>query len=173
MRISGPASAVRQTSEARTREIPLLGRKASFEELAWIDVSSPDVRIQGDQRVRVQINVAERIGEKVFSELPVQFLHTAAMAQANPRVVRATVRGPVRVLAQLTREDLRAVADLEGLEPRAAEYHQTIRIEFTREQFRDKLQLLGSQPAAVGVRITSGRSSSRGAPRARELERGG
>ena len=161
VRVEGPESEVKATAQARTREIAVDGRKAPFQQTVWIDVASPGVRIVGEARVRVSVHVAETIGEKVFSDLPVVLVHATGEVHAVPRTARVAVHGPALVLRELRREDVIAFVDLADLKPRSEEYHPVVQVDFTRDLYRERLHGRSATPPSIAVRVLP-RKAARG-----------
>ncbi|HWK10674.1 MAG TPA: CdaR family protein [Vicinamibacterales bacterium] len=115
--IVGPASHVRQVSEARTEPVDVSGARSRVRDVVNIGVSDTSVRLVEPQSATVIVDVLPAPVEKQIDNVPVRArnLTTRLQAQVTPKTVRVTIRGAREALAPLHSDSIQAFVDLAGL----------------------------------------------------------
>ncbi|MBM2849541.1 MAG: hypothetical protein HW418_2483, partial [Anaerolineales bacterium] len=109
------------------------------------------VSVEGEPSVQVQVNIAAIESSQTEQRQPeFQGLGPGLTATASPDTVVVLVSGPLPVLDQLKKEDVRVILDVTGLEP--GTYSLTPQVSLLPEKLRAESVL----PAQIEVVITVG-----------------
>lgn len=145
--IEGPETKIAGVSRLRTDPIQLDGRTEPFVLRVAAVPDSPDVRVRDPRPITVRAHVDVAPVEASFDDVPVTFSGQTYAASAVPPALRVTIAGPPALVGRIRPSQIRAVADLTGLEPRALPHAVPVRI--------DVLDLSLSELARVTVRALS------------------
>jgi YbbR domain-containing protein len=148
--VSGPASLVRDATQALTETVSIAGAADHVVEDAAVGVDSPSLRIKGPRTTAVRVEILPGPRERVFPARPVHLRRLAAnlTARALPSVVDVAVRGSGEAVRALDRDAVVAFVDLGNLG--AGEYRLTVQTDVLEEA-----GVVRIVPPAVQVRITS------------------
>ena len=112
--VAGPASSLRQLTEAVTDPVSVDGASGPVEELVTIGVTDPLLRLRTPQNARVNIEVLPTPAEWTVSKIAVTVRNAAHNAVVTPASVTAVVRGP-RELMEKGADAFEAYVDGGGL----------------------------------------------------------
>jgi YbbR domain-containing protein len=112
--VAGPASALRQLTQAVTDPVSVDGASGPVEEVVTIGVTNPLLRLQTPQNARVNIEVLPTPAEWTVSRIPITVRNAPRSVVVTPAVVNAVVRGP-RDMMQSGPDVFEAYVDGEGL----------------------------------------------------------
>ena len=102
--LAGPESLVAPMEEAPTRPVPLAGRTGNVREKAALDLPGRAVQASVSGPVEVLVDIERMMGEIRLAGVPVTVLSPDGFrAQVRPQAANLLVRGPVDVLAGLSR----------------------------------------------------------------------
>lgn len=87
--------------QIETRHIELFGKGQPFTVEAELKPLNGNVRIKGDHKVRVKVQIVLKTIERTFKALPVQVKGTYRKIRLKPEKVRLTVSGPEQTLRGL------------------------------------------------------------------------
>jgi YbbR domain-containing protein len=113
--VSGPASAVRNVTEAITEPVSVQGASGPIEEMVTVGVADPRLRLRIPQTARVAVEISTAPAEWEVKLIRVNVRNAARSVQVTPEVVTAIVRGP-RELMQHGPEAFEAFVDADGLQ---------------------------------------------------------
>ena len=134
----------------KTQPLDLTG--ASDDIVVRLPLALPEgVSVEGEPSVQVQVNIAAIESSQTEQRQPeFQGLGPGLTATASPDTVVVLVSGPLPVLDQLKKEDVRVILDVTGLEP--GTYSLTPQVSLLPEKLRAESVL----PAQIEVVITVG-----------------
>jgi YbbR domain-containing protein len=92
--VAGPATALRQLTEAITDPVSVDGASGPVEEAVTIGVTDPLLRLSSPQNARVNVEILPAPAEWTVSKIPVTIRNGARNAVVTPAAVTAVVRGP-------------------------------------------------------------------------------
>jgi len=153
VRIVGPESAVKATTAVVTREVSVAGRTEGLEQDVWIEPQNADVEITGTPTVQLSVTIAETVTERTFSRLEIAVLRCEYETRVRPSRVTVTVRGPERLVAVLEPHDVVAYVDLKDHQPQPDVYELDVQVMFSRDQLRQRLEILDITDERVSVRV--------------------
>ena len=147
--ITGPDSAVKQTTEALTEPVSIAGATADVTENVTVGVLDPALRVKNPRQAAVTVQILPGPRERTVRDRPVRLRDVAAnlTAEATPGTVDVVLRGSREGLAQVDAEEVVPYVDLNGLG--AGDYMLTVR--------GDALPDAGfvrTEPATIRVRIS-------------------
>lgn len=161
MEIVGPQAEIEATERVRTDLISLDGRRESFSQRVGAVPDGADVRLLNPRPVEVRVEIDEAPEERRFEGVPVVLAGQVYEASVSPQEVEVTLSGPPSLLARISPGQLRAVADVSELAPRAKSYQVLTRLEFVDVPARDlaRLREKTSGRRTVSVRLMDRRIS--------------
>jgi len=109
LRIAGPESRVAAAETVTTEPISIAGATAPVSAAVGAGLEDAQLRILGERRVRVTVEVRERHGERQMQGLPIEVRGGAG--SVRPDQVDVSLRGPETLLEQLTAEGIRPFVD--------------------------------------------------------------
>jgi YbbR-like protein len=109
LRIAGPESRVAAVDAVTTEPISVAGATAPISAAAGAGLEDAQLRILGERRVRVTVEVRERHGERQLQGLSIEVRGGAG--SVRPALVDVSLRGPEALLEQLTAESIRPFVD--------------------------------------------------------------
>jgi len=129
--VVGPASEVESIDRLSTGAIRLgaLTSPSTFY-LAVALPEPPHVRLLDSRPVEVRVAVYPAPVEQTFSSIAVETAGGVLDARVSPSTATVTLSGPPQLLQLVRPELLRAVADIDGLDPRAEPYRLPLRLDF-------------------------------------------
>lgn len=146
--ITGPESAVNETTEALTEPVSIAGATADITANVALGVLDPALRVKTPRQAAVRVQILPGPRERILRNRPVRLRDVAQnfVAQALPAEVDVILRGSREGLAHVDAEHVVPFVDLKGLG--AGEYTLSVHI--------DALAGAGfvrTEPATVKVRI--------------------
>jgi hypothetical protein len=146
--VRGPASAVKQATEAITEPVSIAGARETVTETVNVGLLDPSLRLINPRPVTVSVEVQPGPRERLVSGVPVHLrnLRQGLRANAVPAVVNVVLRGTRDALARVEQDDIDAYVDLAGLG--AGEYSLTVQTDAA-----DRAGVARVDPASVQVRI--------------------
>lgn len=123
--IEGPKSKIEQIGEVSTETIDLSGKTGRFQ--ANVDVETPhdSLIVRGKNRVTVTIEIGEQRTNRLFSNLPLNWLNPVAGYKLQTKTMSVNLYGPVSALESITRDNLRLefrtenlISEVESITPR-------------------------------------------------------
>jgi hypothetical protein len=123
--IEGPKSKIEQIGEVSTESIDLSGKTGRFQ--ANVDVETPhdSLIVRGKNRVTVTIEIGEQRTNRLFSNLPLNWLNPVAGYKLQTKTMSVNLYGPVSALESITRDNLRLefrtenlISEVESITPR-------------------------------------------------------
>ncbi len=154
VRVSGPASAIRNLNELRTIPIELGDRTGSFVARVGVDTSLPMVRIVTPGPIEVRVIIDSAPVERTFFGIPVTVSGGEYEMEVLPPLTEVTLTGPRAVLDNLRTDHIRVVGDASGLSP-GVPHRIAIEAEFGQlpnEEAR-RLNVKSVSPTHVFVRL--------------------
>lgn len=130
--VEGPEREVVSLSRLRTDPIHLEGRTQTFTALVGAVSDNASVRVVDPRPIEVRAFVDAAPVEVTIDDVPVVLAGQVPAASPVPRAVRVTLSGPPAVLSGIVPSQVRAVADVSGLVPRAEAYRLSLRAEILR-----------------------------------------
>jgi YbbR domain-containing protein len=112
--VAGPASELRQLTQAVTDPVSVDGASGPVEEVVTIGVTNPLLRLQTPQNARVNIEVLPTPSEWTVTRIPISVRNAPRSVVVTPAAVNAVVRGP-REMMQSGADVFEAYVDGEGL----------------------------------------------------------
>jgi YbbR domain-containing protein len=115
--VAGPASAVRDVTEATTEPVSIRGATATVVDTVTVGVPDSSVRLRSQRTAIVTVEIRPVPVERVVDRVPVELRNpgTRLMPSASPHEVTVRLRGPSKAVLALQAPDLKAYADLSGL----------------------------------------------------------
>jgi YbbR domain-containing protein len=113
VRMAGPRSRVQEVESAFTEPVSVEGADTAVVRAASVGLEDPLLRIQGDPRVRVSVEVRPAQEKRTFENVPVTVRGGAALA--SPPVVRVVLSGPAAALKAMSVTAVRASVNASGL----------------------------------------------------------
>ena len=151
--VEGPAARVDGLSHVRTDPIHLDGRSAPFTVRVGAVPDAADVRVVNARPIEVLAHVDVAPVEASFDSVPVLLAGKVWEAVVAPAAVRVTLAGPPSLLESIRPAQLRAVADLEGLEPGPTPHLLPLRLDFVGVPLEDLARITVRQLAPQKVRV--------------------
>ncbi|MBK9706900.1 MAG: hypothetical protein IPO77_07850 [Acidobacteria bacterium] len=113
--IEGPKSKIEQIAKVSTETIDLSGKTGRFQ--ANVDVETPhdSLIVRGKNRVIVTIEIGEQRTNRLFSDLPLNWLNPVAGYKLQTKTMSVNLYGPVSALESITRDNLRLEIRTENL----------------------------------------------------------
>lgn len=153
--VEGPESAVAEAVEVDTETIRIDGRSQPFEVMVDLYPARPDVKVVGDAKAQVFVNLHERFITRTIS-LPVKTVGEDLEVRLDPETVEVIVEGTPGDLEALTAESLSAVVDLAAL-PRGQRRAMVEPLVLVDDaELEGKIHLRGLTPESVSVQIIQG-----------------
>jgi YbbR domain-containing protein len=148
--VSGPASLVREATQALTETVSIAGATDHVVEDAAVGLDYPSLRVKRPRTTVVRVEILPGPRERVLRALPVHLRRLAAnlTARALPPVVDVAVRGSGEAVRGLDPDAVVAFVDLRNLG--AGEYTLTVQTDVLAEA-----GVVRIVPPVVQVRITS------------------
>jgi hypothetical protein len=115
-RMAGPRSRVQEVESAFTEPVSVEGADATVQKMAALGLEDTLLRIQGDPRVRVSVEIRAVQSTRTFDGVPV-FVRGGG-AESSPATVRVVLHGPDSLLRAMSPASVRAYADPGGANPR-------------------------------------------------------
>jgi YbbR domain-containing protein len=128
--IEGPEAKIADVQRLRTDPIRLDGRTQPFLLRVAAVPDSPDIQVRDARPISVRAHVDVAPVEVTFDDVPVSLAGRKYAASAAPSSLRVTIAGPPALVARIHAAQIRAVADLSGLEPSALPQAVPVRIDF-------------------------------------------
>jgi YbbR domain-containing protein len=153
--VEGPERSVREMVELRTDPIPLDGRQRSFTQRVGAVPDRPEVRIVDPTplEVRAVIDLAP-VSQELFVTAGVVGGTDLASA-ASPSRVRVAVSGAPAIVRRLAGGQLRAVADVTGLQPGTHRVGVEVRLLDLNAEDRARVRVVAIDPPEVAVRLSA------------------
>jgi YbbR domain-containing protein len=114
-RMAGPRSRVQEVESAFTEPVSVDGASLTVQKTANIGLEDPLLRIQGDPRVRVSVEIRPVQDRRTFEGVVVSI--RGGTAQSTPPTVRVVVVGPASALKAMSAASLRAVVEASPIDP--------------------------------------------------------
>jgi YbbR domain-containing protein len=111
-RMAGPRSRVQEVDSAFTEPVSVEGADSSIQKAAALGLEDSLLRIQGDPRVEVRVEIRAIQSIRVFDAVAV--VVRGGQAQPQPATVRVTLHGPEMALQGVAPGAIRAYVDLAG-----------------------------------------------------------
>jgi hypothetical protein len=159
--VEGPESLVAGLEQIETDVIRLDGRGESFATRVSATPSIPDVRAIAPRLLSVRVDIDETAVRRTFRDIPVVLVGTGpAEVDVKPATVAFVIAGPRRILDGFQPDQMTAIVDVTGLEPRSRRYPVAPRVEIQDLAVRDRgfVRQESVTPGTVGVRISTPRS---------------
>jgi YbbR domain-containing protein len=162
--VEGPKSEVDTLGGLPTDPIRLDNRTEPFVAQVGALPESPDVRILAPRSLEVRVDVDLEPTELVLSSVPVVPNSQMHDSEIDPPSVRVTVSGPPALLEQLRPGQIRAVADVTGLTPRAEPYRVSPRVELVDvpDSVLGRLDVSSVNVGSLSVVVTERRAVGEG-----------
>lgn len=151
--VDGPAAKVEALAHVRTDPIHLDGRSAPFVSRVGAVPDATDVRVVNARPIEVLAHVDVAPVETTLDDVPVLLAGKIWEADVAPASIRVTLAGPPALLQAIRPAQLRAVADLEGLEPRPDPHLVPLRLDFVGVPLEDLARINVRQMAPQEVRV--------------------
>lgn len=147
--VTGPESAVKQTTEALTEAVSIAGATADVAENVTIGVLDPALRVKNPRQAAVRVQILPGPRERTVRGRPVRLRDLASnlTAEATPGSVDVVLRGSRDGLARVDAEEVVPYVDLNGLG--AGDYTLAVRGDALPEA-----GFVRAEPAAIRVRIS-------------------
>jgi len=155
--VVGPEDEVAVLEHVDTDPIRISGRTEPFTVRVSARPVEADVRVLDPRLLTVRVEIDETRRRRTFEGVPV-VLEGGTAFDAVPASDRqsVTVSGPPRLVDRLQADQMRVVADVRDLRPRARSYPVAARVEFVDLPARDRGLLTdeGADRRSVSVRVT-------------------
>jgi len=115
--VEGPESVVRSLDQLRTDPLQLDHRTRAFTAQLGAVPDRPEVRIVDPRPLEVRVVIDTVPVTRTFEDVVVQPHDPSSPTTIDPPTTRVTLKGPEDLLDLLTSAQIRAVADVSGLEP--------------------------------------------------------
>lgn len=147
--ITGPESAVTQTTEALTEPVSIADAVEDVTDSVTVGVLDPALRVKTPRQATVRVQILPGPRERMLRDRPVRLrdLPPHLTAQALPSAVDVILRGSREGLARVDAEQVVPFVDLKGLG--AGEYTLAVHIDAV-----PGAGVVRTEPATVQVRIT-------------------
>ncbi len=157
--VDGPESEVAALRRLRTDSIRLNDRIAPFVARVSAVPDSLEVRVVDPRPIEVRVEVDVAPVETVFESVPVVLADRAYDTIAYPRAVKVVLSGPPDVLRTIRPMQVRAVADIAGLAPRAEAYEVPLRVDLLDVPATDltRVTVKSVSRSKVAVRVSGRR----------------
>lgn len=159
LEVEGPESRVATLTRLRTDPIHLDGRSASFTTRTSAVPAVPEVRVVAPQPLEAQVEVDRAPAIRTYTGVPVILAGHVYEARSSPSSIDVALSGPPGLLEGLRANQLRAVADVQGLAPRGEPYPVPLRMELLEVPARDlgRITVKSLSRPRVSVAITNRR----------------
>jgi len=154
LEVEGPESKVAALTRLRTDPIHLENRSAPFSARTTAVPATPEVRVIDPQPLEAQVDVDLAPTARTYEGVPVLLAGQVYDARRSPSSIDVTLSGPPALLASLRRDQLRAVADVQGLAPRAEAYSVPLRVELLGLPARDLARMTVKSLSRQRVSVT-------------------
>jgi YbbR domain-containing protein len=114
VRMAGPRSRVQDVESAFTEPVSVEGADSTVLKTANVGLEDPLLRIQGDPKVRVSVEVRPAQDKRTFDSVPVALRGGSAVS--SPGVVKIVLAGPAAALKAMSVTAVRAWVNLAGLQ---------------------------------------------------------
>ena len=155
IRVEGPEAAVRSLTQLRTDALSLEARTRTFTERVGAVPESSDVRIVDPQPLEVRVVIDTDPVQRTFDDVAVVLSDSTVAGTVAPANVTVVLNGPVELLDRLSPDQIHAAADLNQLEPDAAEGSVPVAatvIDLPEEQLW-RVKVTAVRPETVGVKL--------------------
>jgi hypothetical protein len=148
--IIGPLSAVSSVRQVVTDSIDVSSIRGDRVEMVSIGAENNSVRLGQNKQVTVSVRVSEIQDLLTIRNIPVVVTGSNRTVKFNPKIVRADLQAPKRLLGQITEKEIQAVVEVKNLNP--GEYELTPDIVFTKPEL-NKITVTDIVPDRIHVRI--------------------
>jgi len=151
--VVGPESAVRRATEVVTEPVAVTGAKSSVRQTVTLGLVDSSLRLKTARTATVTVQIVPSPLERTLRNRPVHLRNVGSglQAEAQPSTVDVTLRGGRDAMVHMNADDVVAYLDLAGLGP--GQYN----LLDVHAMSSADLGVTRIEPAAVQVRITSGR----------------
>ena len=151
--VIGPESAVRRATEVLTEPVPVTGARSAVKQAVTLGLVDSSLRLKTARTATVTVQIVPSPVERTLRNRPIHLRNVGAglQAEAQPSTVDVTLRGSRDAMTHIDLDAVAAYLDLSGLGPgqyNSLDVHATA---------GGDLGVTRIEPAAVQVRITSGR----------------
>ena len=154
LEVEGPLSEVSKLNSLLTDTISIAGRSRSFMVETGIVPESRYTQVLGEQTLRVQVTIDKDSEVQTLNGIPVVLAGQIYEARISPSVIQVTLAAPPAVLKNIETGNLRAVADVAGLAPRAEPYQLKIRLDYVGIAARDLSRITEKAMSSREVRVS-------------------
>ncbi len=152
--VEGPESQLTGTDVVRTNPIRLDQRAEPFRARVSVVPEGTYVRVVDPRPVEVRVEVDAAPVERRLEGIPVEVVGAGQGARVSPSALNVTISGPPALVDRIRPEQLRIIADAEGLELSARGEQVEVRVEFVEVPARDlpRISVKGLSRRQVSVR---------------------
>lgn len=154
--VEGPESELTESDVIRTESIQLNERKEPF--TAEVDAvpEGAYVRVVDPRPLDVRVEVDEAPVERVLEGIRVEVVGAGEGGSASPDRLDVTISGPPALVERIRPEQVRLIADAEGLELSAQGRQVEVRVEFVEVLARDLPRLAVKSVSRRQVSVRAG-----------------
>jgi YbbR domain-containing protein len=156
--VEGPESALVDAVSVDTETIRVDGRSQPFEAMVDLYPARPDIKVVGDGRARVLVDIHERYVTRTITGVAVRANGAEMNVRLDPESVEVIIEGPRAEITALTAADVTATVDLAAVPSGQKRALLEPRIGFSREGLEGRLFVRGISPEAIAVRVLQGAS---------------
>ncbi|MFW6198687.1 MAG: YbbR-like domain-containing protein, partial [Acidobacteriota bacterium] len=152
--VTGPRSRVFGLTGISTDTVNVTGRRRTLARTVAVRSPDPLVEVRGRSTAELTIRIDEISVNTEVTGIPVELENRRYRTAINPDTIGVVLEGPTSVVSDLDADDVRAVIDLAGLEPRPEDYRIEPEIRFASEEVAERVAVLALNPQRlIDVRV--------------------
>ena len=151
--LAGAASELEAIEFLETERIVLNGQRESFILSVAPLLPTSTLRIKGEGRVEVEVQISETLIRRTFSDVPITLRNTRYRTQFNPSSIQVTLVGPASILRTIQPDNILALLDVASLAPRAEDYHMAPEIRLRPPSLREKINVDSFSQNQIDVKV--------------------
>lgn len=156
VKVEGPEGVVLQVREAVTDEVDIRGRTESFETTVSLAPDRGGARIAGEGGSVLKISIRPERATRAFEGVPLTPNFAAGVgyhARFQPETLTVVLKATRQVLDGLGPANIRALLDLEGMNPREQPYSVKPRIVIEPAELGTQVAVYSVSEETINVRI--------------------
>jgi YbbR domain-containing protein len=154
--LDGPESIVDTIEEVLTDPIALDGRERTFDQTVAAVPDVAQVQVVDPQPLEVRLVIDTLPVDAEFDGIPVSIAGQDGEAVPTPETLKVVLTGPAAILDRLGPGQIRAIADVAGLEPRDRSHRVEVSagIVDVPEDLLYRIRVKSVRPQQISVRLT-------------------
>lgn len=151
--VEGPEGAVAEAVEVDTETIRIDGRSQSFEAMVDLYPARPDVKVLGDGKAQVLLQIHERYVTRTFEGVKVRAEGSGPKVRLDPETAEVTLEGAPGDLDGLAPQDLSVVVDLAAIPSGQRRAMLEPRVVFADPDTGSRLIIRAVTPETISLKV--------------------